>query len=175
MAVCARTGSVHSTRWRRVRVVARPYGRPLVPPVRTRDGVIMLRVLADFVAVYCIASEVRWKLLFCKVAWSLSISDGRQARPHSVETLERARCAIYTRHRQAHDPLVGDGCFFWRGGKAKPPSPMPPRIHTEARKWAAYYSQPADDVAMTNAATLAMSSSDRRPPNAGMAPLPLVT
>merc|ERR550514_1376152 len=37
------------------------------------------------------------------------------------------------------------------------------------------YSQPAVDVAMTYAATLAMSSSERRPPNAGMAFLPLVT
>merc|ERR1719199_1055917 len=37
------------------------------------------------------------------------------------------------------------------------------------------YSQPAVDVAMTYAATLAMSSSERRPPNAGLAFLPLVT
>ena len=113
VAVCARTGSVHSTRWRRVRVVARPYGRPLVPPVRTRDGVIMLRVLADFVAVYCIASEVRWKLLFCKVAWSLSISDGRQARPHSVDS--RARCAIYTASTSTRP--VGWGRVFLLEGR----------------------------------------------------------
>ena len=95
-------------------LAAREGGRAAVwPSVRTRDGVIMLRVLADFVAVYCIASEVRWKLLFCKVAWSLSISDGRQARPHSVDS--SAVCDIHTASTSTRP--VGWGRVFLLEGR----------------------------------------------------------